>query len=82
MSALEIVLLVLVVVAVAGALLSIVGVLGAPRRKPPGANWIDHPDETPVDQRPSEDAPDPSVPALSRSRIIDGDEDENPRGGQ
>jgi hypothetical protein len=70
MTVLEIVILIVVVVTAVGAVLAMLGVIGTPRRQPPGRTWIDHVDERPVAQRPSEDEPDPPIPALSRPRGV------------
>jgi hypothetical protein len=61
MSAFLIVIIIVAAVAVAGALLRALGVLAGPARVRRGTNWIDHPDDVPVEERPSEDAVDEPV---------------------
>jgi hypothetical protein len=64
MSSFLVVIVVVAAVAVIAAVLAAVGVLRPPARARRGATWIDHPDEVPIEERPSEDATDEPIPHL------------------
>ena len=68
MSAFLVVIVVVAAVALAGALLRASGVIPGPKRTRRGETWIDHPDDVPVEDRPSEDAVDDPVHVVPHAR--------------
>ena len=68
MSAFLVVIIIVAAVAAVVALLRASGALGGTARVRRGETWIDHPDDIPVEDRPSEDAVDDPVEITPRAR--------------
>jgi hypothetical protein len=62
MTALEVVVLIVAAGTFFYLLLSVTGVLRRPPRVRRGETWIDHPEDQPIEDRPSEDAADEPIP--------------------